>query len=164
MLWENDFEREFMMMDFRTWLPDESLMRTDKMTMAFGLEQRVPILDHRMVELAYTVPSKMKVGFLKNQTKMIWKQAMDEFLPEHVKGSAHKKVWLAPMSDWLRYDLRDWVKEVLSKDYADTSEYINFSEVRKMFDEHCEHEKYHLNLLWAIITFQIWYKKFISNK
>ncbi|MBU4331849.1 asparagine synthase (glutamine-hydrolyzing) [Patescibacteria group bacterium] len=160
---KKDFEKQFMMMDFKTWLVDESLMRTDKMTMAFGLEQRVPILDHRLVELAYQIPSKMKLGILKNQTKLIWKQAMDEFLPEHVKKSAHKKVWLAPMSEWLRTDLKGWAKEVLSKDYVDTSEYINFREVQKMFDDHCERRKYNLHLIWAVITFQLWYRRFIID-
>ncbi|NQU77786.1 asparagine synthase (glutamine-hydrolyzing) [Candidatus Falkowbacteria bacterium] len=159
----NDFERDFMMMDFRTWLTDESLMRTDKMTMAFGLEQRVPILDHKMAELAYKIPTNMKVGVLRNQTKLIWKKAMDEFLPRHVKDSAHKKVWLAPMSDWLRGDLNFWAREVLSYEYADTSEYINLDEVRKMFFDHCDKKKYNLYLIWATITFQIWYKRFIID-
>ena len=158
-----DFERDFMMMDFKTWLVDESLMRTDKMTMAHGLEQRVPILDHRLAELAYQIPSSMKLGVFKNQTKLIWKQAMNEFLPEHVKESAHKKVWLAPMSDWIRYDLHDWVGEVLNKDYADTSEFINFDEVQEMFKEHCEKKKYHLHLIWAVICFQIWWRLYITN-
>jgi len=160
----NSFEQDFMMMDFKTWLTDESLMRTDKMTMAFGLEQRVPILDYRMAELAYTIPTNMKVGMLRNQTKLIWKEAMDEFLPNHIKESAYKKVWLTPMSDWLRGDLNFWAREVLSNEYADTSKYINLDEVRKMFFDHCDKKKYNLYLIWAVITFQIWYKRFILDK
>ena len=54
-------ENYFMLVDLKTWLVDESLMRTDKMTMALGLEQRVPILDHQLAELAMKIPSKYKI-------------------------------------------------------------------------------------------------------
>jgi len=56
-----DFEKYFMLVDLQAWLTNESLMRTDKMTMAFGLEERVPLLDHRLVELAVKIPSKYKL-------------------------------------------------------------------------------------------------------
>ncbi|MCP6718835.1 MAG: asparagine synthase (glutamine-hydrolyzing), partial [Patescibacteria group bacterium] len=83
---ENKFKDQnkyLMYLDLSTWLPDESLLRSDKMTMAFGLEERVPILDHRLVEFAFRIPTKYKVRGKKN-SKWIFQQAMKEYLPPHV--------------------------------------------------------------------------------
>ena len=161
-MFTKDFENHFMLIDLKTWLADESLMRTDKMTMAFGLEQRVPILDHNLVELAMKIPSKLKIKNRK-EGKVIFKQAMKEYLPEHILKSAHKKVWLTPMSGWLRGDLNDFAKSILSPDYcSETKEYFDWNGINKMFIDHIDKKKYNLNLIWAIITFQIWHKKYIK--
>lgn len=157
-----DFENHFMIADLKTWLADESLMRTDKMTMAYGLEQRVPVLDHHLVELAMKVPSQYKIKSRK-EGKAIFKEAMEEYLPKHVLESTHKKVWLSPMSEWLRTDLNEFAKSVLSPDYClATKEYFDWNGVNKMFIDHVNKKKYNLNLIWAIITFQIWYKNTIE--
>lgn len=154
-----DFEKLFMLTDLKTWLVDESLMRTDKMTMAHGLEQRVPILDHHLIELAMKIPSKYKMTN-KDQGKAIFIEAMKEYLPKHVLESGKKKVWLTPMSHWLRTDLNNLAKNVLSSDYCSESQkYFDFEEIGKMFDDHIEKRKYNLNLIWALITFQLFLKK-----
>jgi len=156
-----NFEKLFMLTDLKTWLVDESLMRTDKMTMADGLEQRVPILDHHLIELAYKVSSKYKMGN-SEQGKEIFIEAMKKYLPDHVLESGKKKVWLTPMSRWLRADLKKIALDILSSNYcSDTKKYFNFDEINKMFIDHVEERKYNLNLIWAVITFQVWYKKFI---
>ncbi|MDP2946747.1 MAG: asparagine synthase (glutamine-hydrolyzing) [Nanoarchaeota archaeon] len=153
--------KNFMLVDLNTWLVDESLMRTDKMTMAFGLEQRVPILDHYLVELAAKIPSKYKMAD-KEHGKKIFIEAMKQYLPEHVLKSDKKKVWLTPMSEWLRRGLNGFAKEVLSADYCpETKKYFDFEGIQKMFDDHIEKRKYNLNLIWALITFQIWCKKYL---
>ena len=158
-----DFENYFMLIDLKTWLADESLMRTDKMTMAFGLEQRVPVLDHHLVELSAMIPSKFKIKS-RREGKAIFKEAMKEYLPKHVLESARKKVWLTPMSEWLRTDLKDFAQSVLSPDYClETQNYLDFVGINEMFINHVNKKKYNLNLIWAIITFQIWYKKYIKK-
>ncbi len=155
-----DFEKQFMLTDIQSWLVDESLMRTDKTTMAFGLEYRVPVLDHRLVELSAQIPTTWKIKLRKG--KVIFKQAMKEFLPNHILASAKKKVWLPPASQWLRTDLNKFARQILSKDYADTSEFFNLNEINKIFSEHCEKKAYHLDLLWAVLMFQMWYKQYIK--
>jgi len=156
-----DYGRLFMLTDLKTWLTDESLMRSDKMTMAHGLEQRVPILDHYLVELAAKISSKYKMGS-KEQGKVIFIEAMKQYLPEHILKSEKKKVWLTPMSEWLRRGLNDYAKEVLSADYCpETQKYFDFNGIQKMFDDHIEKRKYNLNLIWALITFQIWCKRYL---
>lgn len=158
-----DFEKDFMLIDLKTWLADESLMRTDKMTMAFGLEQRVPILDHQLVELAMRIPSKFKIKN-KLEGKAIFKEAMKEYLPKHVLESSYKKVWLTPMSNWLRTDLKEFAKFILSPDWCqETKKYFDFEGINKMFIDHIDKRKYNLNLIWALITFQVWHRRYLSS-
>jgi asparagine synthase (glutamine-hydrolysing) len=153
--------KSFMLTDLNTWLVDESLMRTDKMTMAHGLEQRVPILDHYLVELSSKIPSKYKI-LNKDQGKAIFIEAMKQYLPEHILKSDKKKVWLTPMSEWLRRGLNGFAKEALSADYClESKKYFDFNGIQRMFDDHIEKRKYNLNLIWALITFQIWCKKYL---
>jgi len=157
------FSNQFMLTDLKTWLADESLMRSDKMTMASGLEQRVPILDHHLVELSVKIPSEYKM-LNKNQGKAIFIEAVRKYLPEHVLNSERKKVWMTPASQWLRENLNQKAKEILSPDYVpENKKYFDFNGIQKMFDDHIERKKYNLNLIWALITFQIWSKKYIEN-
>ncbi len=71
---KNDSAKQMMYLDLKTWLVDESLMRTDRMTMGYGLEERVPILDHRIAELAFRIPTRFKIKG-KDRGKEIFKEA-----------------------------------------------------------------------------------------
>ena len=155
------FVNQYMLADLKTWLADESLMRSDKMTMAHGLEERVPILDHQLVELSVKIPSKYKM-LNKNHGKAIFIEAMKKYLPKHISELDRKKVWMTPASQWLREGLNQKAKKVLSVDYfPNNQKYFNFTEIQKMFDNHVNKTKYNLNLIWALITFQIWCKKYL---
>ncbi len=156
-----DFEKQFMWADVRSWLVDESLLRSDKMSMAFGLEQRVPMLDHRLVELSLKIPTKWKIKG--KNTKVILKEAMKKYIPEYILRQP-KRGWTSPASGWLRADMKELAYEVLSPDYIpETKEYFNFKTVKRMLDDHISGKKYNMNLIWALITFQIWYKECIKN-
>jgi len=126
------------------------------MTMAFGLEERVPILDHHLIELSARIPSKYKI---KGEGKAIFKKAMEEYLPDYVLG-APKRGWFSPVAKWLRTDLKDFAYDVLSEDYSPkTNQYFNFPEIRKILDDHISKKRYNLNCLWVLMTFQIWAKQ-----
>jgi len=157
-----DFEKQFMWVDIRSWLPDESLIRSDKMSMAWGLEQRVPILDHRLVELSLKIPTKWKIKG--NDKKAIFKEALKEYIPDYVINQP-KRGWFSPTSEWLRGDLKDLACEVLSESYnSGTQHLFDFIAIKKMFNNHIEKKEYNMNLIWALLVFQIWYKQFITNK
>jgi asparagine synthase (glutamine-hydrolysing) len=136
-----DFSKYLMYLDFSKWLPDESLLRSDKMTMAHGLEERVPLLDHRLVELAFRIPTKWKVRGKKN-SKWIFREAMKQYVPAHI----------------LNRDKRGWFSPAYC---ADTQEYLNFLGARKMLDDHISRKRYNMHILWSLMIFQVWYKTFI---
>lgn len=156
-----DFTKYFILVDILTWLTDFGLINSDKMSMAAGLEQRVPFLDHRLVELSMKIPTKYKIRG--KEGKRIFKKAMADYLPKHVLDEP-KRGFFAPASEWLRRDLNLLARETLSPDYnPETREYFNFRQIKKIFNEHISRKSYRLNTLWSLLTWQIWYKLFIKR-
>ncbi|HPL95305.1 MAG TPA: asparagine synthase (glutamine-hydrolyzing) [bacterium] len=156
----NDFEKYFMWVDTQTWLVDHSLIRTDKTTMSFALEERVPILDHRLVELSLKIPTRYKVD-LKN-TKKIFKETFKSDLPAYLFKQP-KRGWLSPAAQWLRGELKNFAYDVLADNFAPTSNnIIDLKAARQMLDDHISGKKYNLHLLWIIITYQLWSRRLNS--
>lgn len=159
---DRDFARYSSLIDLRSWLIDFGLILSDKTTMAWGLEERVPILDHRLIELSAKIPTKFKIKG--RQTKHLFRSAMAQYLPPHILNEP-KRGFFCPISEWLRTGLYDFAKEVLSENYVSSSkEIFDFKEIDRIFEDHVNRRKYNLNLIWGLITFQIWCKKFIENK
>jgi len=152
-----DFEKVFMNTDRQSWLVDESLMRSDKMSMGSGLEVRVPLLDKELVSFANTIPTKYKVS--SSNTKIIFKEAFKKDLPPYLLKEP-KRGWFSPGAKWLRDEgIYLVAKEVLSKDYNETTKSLfNWEEVQKILEDHCSKKEYNITIIWALLTFQIWAK------
>lgn len=156
-----DFGKYLMYLDLTTWLAEESLMRSDKMTMAHGLEERVPILDHRLVEFAFRIPTKWKVRD-RNRSKWIFRLAMRRYLPPSVLRE-DKRGWFPPASMWLRGAMKDFAYEVLSPRYTDTKEFLNFPAIYAILARHVSGCEYNMPIIWSLLTFQVWHKLFIKR-
>lgn len=161
-----DFGKTFMNIDRQSWLVDESLLRTDKMTMAFGLEERVPILDYRLVELANKIPTAWKFKIWRQrpsgfQGKSIWRDAVFDYLPNHIKNEK-KRGWFTPMAKWVRKELKDTVAEILSPQNLN-GEYFIADGVGKVWEDHLSGKRYNLNTIWAVVMWQLWYNSFMKK-
>ncbi len=169
---DTDFTRQFMRTDVQTWLTDESLVRSDKMGMASGLEQRLPFLDYRLVELADRIPVSYKLGKKgihvfqsgkQYQGKQILISAMRDYLPDTVM-SQPKWGWFSPAAKWIRGPLYPLMKEVLSPSYnRGTADMFDFVALEKMLEDHVSKKQYALNTLWSVMTFQLWYRQFMEK-
>lgn len=167
-----DFTRQFMRTDILSWLPDESLARSDKMSMAHGLEQRVPFLDHRLVELADRIPVKYKIGRKglmfgrigqHYEGKVILREAMAPYLPTFVLNQP-KWGWFSPAAKWVRGPFKPLMQEVLLSSYcAGTGDLFDFNALQKILADHINKRQYALNTLWSVMTFQLWYKQFMRS-
>jgi asparagine synthase (glutamine-hydrolysing) len=163
------FTREFMRTDVRSWLPDESLLRSDKMAMAASLEGRVPFLDHRLVEFADRIPVAMKLGTKGlafgdvghgYRGKKILTEAMEKYIPDDVLKQ-QKWGWFSPASKWLRTDLRPLLEEVLRPSWHERSkDILDFEALRTLYQDHIDKKTYALNTLWSVLTFQLWLREF----
>jgi len=156
---QEKFHKIFPQLDFSHWLPEESLMRSDKMTMLSGLEQRVPFLDNNLINLAYSIPFAWKVG--RKMRKIILRKAYGELLPQFIL-SAPKRGFFSPAAKWLRNkEWQDYVEEKLSSKNLDKLGIFNNKAVQDMYRKHLSKEKYNLQLIWAVLTFVVWAE---SNK
>jgi len=146
-------------LDIKTWLLDDALNRSDRMSMAHSVEQRVPFLDKDMVELAMSIPSKFNINN-GHSGKEVLKQALNDYIPSYIYNQP-KRGFFSPMAKWLRSDLNDWAYEILSPNYNKSAkEFFNFKEIKIILDKHMSGEEYALNTIWSLINFQIWYKLF----
>ena len=116
--------------DFKTLLP-ALLQVEDRMSMAHGLELRVPLLDHPIVEVAATIPANIK--FKNGQMKYILRQAITPFVPEIILERKDKMGFPTPLSEWLSGEARDFVRDVfssqkaLSRDLVDNRQVLHSS-------------------------------------
>ena len=151
---KSDFEKIFMDADRQTWLAGDSLMRTDKMSMAHALEVRVPILDYRLTEISQKIPTDWKIKG--KNGKIIFCQAFPEYLLPHLVNRP-KTGWFTPMAKWLREEpLKSMAMDILD---SLPNEYFKKDEIKKIFTDHLEGKVYNLNIIWSLISFGIWYDK-----
>ncbi len=164
----DSFEELFMRVDRRTWLVDEDLNRGDKLSMAHGLELRVPMLDRDVVEYSATIPARAKIfiaGLNLSATKIpgkgILKAAFAEDLPSFLFGQP-KRGFYSPVAKWLRRpEVYNLAKEAFTPEYYPPSaDLFNWDEINVMLEEHYDKSKYHANILWLVLSFQLWAKMF----
>ena len=154
-----DFERAFMDTDRQSWLVDESLMRTDKMTMSAAIEYRVPFLDKDVIAFAGRVPTRDKVSL--KRTKILVRDAYARHIPDFIYNQP-KRGWFSPGAKWLRNPkIYALAHEVLAADYcAATKGLFDWQAVVAMLEDHKDAKRYNSVMLWALIIFQIWARKY----
>jgi asparagine synthase (glutamine-hydrolysing) len=158
-LQSQDKTAAFMLADIMSWLPDQALTLGDKMSMRGSVEVRVPLLDREVVDLALTIPIYHKVTPF--TTKKVLKEAFRQMLPAQLFREP-KRGWFSPGAKWLRRpEMQGVVRRILSPEYYEpTRDLFNWTEVHQMLEEHIEKREYNLTILWMIMTFQIWAKKY----
>ncbi len=155
-----DAANQMMKTDVATLLVDESLIRSENLTMAHGLEERVPLLDRDLVELGLSIPSKYKINN-RYQGKKIFKDAFSGILPEFVLEQK-KRGFFSPAAKWLRGDLKNMAYEILAPGYSEkTKDYFDWNEIKNILDNHIDKKEYGLNTIWSLMTFQVWARNYL---
>lgn len=160
-----DYSRTFdginqdLYLDFKTYLVDNILVKVDRMSMATSLEARVPLLDYKMVEFAFSLPESLKLKG--NTTKYFMKNAMRGILPDEIIDR-QKEGFSIPIKNWLKTDLKDLMMEYLSEKRVNESGLFNYGAVQKMIGEHLNNRQNHAHRLWSLILFNIWREKFLN--
>ena len=145
--------------DLMAVMPDSPLMKVDKMSMAHGLEVRVPFLDHEFVEFCATIPGDLKLGGF--TTKKIFRSAMKGILPDDIRGRG-KQGYSFPIKNWLRNELNDYMKDVLTSSSL-IKDAFNPAFVNQLIKEHQEHRANHNHILWALINLAVWHRQFVES-
>jgi len=145
--------------DLHTWLPGDILAKADKMTMANSLELRVPYLDHKLFEFAATIPTRYKIKGTK--TKYALREAFKDVLPREVINRP-KRGFPVPTRRWLTGELKEPVKKILKDSF--TPEYLNYSFVDRLFQEHQKGMADHSRKIWTVLIFLLWHDIFIKGR
>lgn len=149
----HDHTATMMYLDFIGYLPEDILTKLDRASMAVGLEARVPLLDHRVVEFAWRLPLNMK---LRNGTqKWLLKQVLHRYVPQHLVERP-KKGFAIPLGEWLRGPLRDWAESLLDKTRLRSEGFLDSTLVRDVWARHLARKGDWEHQLWTVLSFQMW--------
>lgn len=154
-----DHLNQMMYVDLKTWLADTYMEKTDKATMACGLEARLPLLDYRLVELAFQMPGALKVqGW---STKRIFKTAVAGLVPETVLRK-RKHGFAVPTDPWFRGELKEYAFDLLLGSRAASREYFNMEVVERLWREHAQGRAVWDEHLWVLLNFEVWQRTFLD--
>jgi asparagine synthase (glutamine-hydrolysing) len=155
----NDWLAGVQHFDLNAYLPQDILTKVDRMTMAHSVEARPPLLDHRLVEFAATIPARFRLR--DGQTKYLFKQAMRGILPDRIIDRP-KQGFAVPLARWLRNDLKTFARDVLLSPAAERRGIFNLSYVEHLLQLNDRGRNLDLQL-WTILSLELWCRRFIDR-
>jgi len=146
--------------DSKTWLPDDLLIKADKMTMANSVELRVPLLDHVVLEFAASLPVRQKVR--RNTTKYIAKKALSSRVPKPILDRK-KAGFPVPYESWLANGMKSWVHNVLFDRKTLNRGYFNRSAIEDLVRRNQLSGRYSKEV-FSLLTLELWHREFVETQ
>jgi asparagine synthase (glutamine-hydrolysing) len=153
-----DLLDQMLYVDTKTWLPDDLLIKADKITMANSLELRVPLLDHVLLEFAASLPAQYKVKGL--GTKRVLKRAFVERVPREII-ERKKTGFPIPYAQWFRSHLRDYVHDVLLGGRTLGRGYFAKAGIEKLLSRYDQGEPLEKEI-FSLLTLELWHRQFVD--
>ena len=141
--------------DYTGYLADDILVKVDRASMAVGLEARAPLLDQRVLELAWSLPREYL--FDGRTGKRVLRDLLRRYVPNSLIDRP-KRGFSVPVKEWLVGPLRDWVEDLISEQTLDHQGMFDTKAVREAWQQHQLGWADHSELMWSILMFQAWWK------
>jgi asparagine synthase (glutamine-hydrolysing) len=145
-------------LDLKNYLPLDILTKVDRMSMAHSLEARVPLLDHKLVEFAVTIPPELRLRG--GTTKYIFKQALRGILPDTIIDRP-KQGFAIPLASWFRGQLDGFVEDLLFSDSSRERQLFNTAYIEKLLKLNAAGRPVGFTL-WTLISFELWCRRFLD--
>jgi asparagine synthase (glutamine-hydrolysing) len=146
--------------DFVTRLPEHSLVLTDRMTMAHGLEARSPFLDHKLVEFLARVPANIKIQ--NNQPKHLMRKLAAGYLPNPILNR-EKQGFMFPIAYWFRTDLFPLISQTLENSHFVKEGLFKKDTIQRLLAEHRSNHHDHHVRLWMLLNLELWHQCYIEH-
>jgi asparagine synthase (glutamine-hydrolysing) len=146
--------------DVHTYLVDDILTKVDRMSMAVSLEAREPLLDHKLLEFAASVPSSLKLR--NGRSKYLLRKAIGRRVPAEIV-ERRKQGFEAPIGEWLRGPLAPLADSLLADGRLRARGVFEDAEVRRLWTEHRTGRADHRHRLWQLIMLELWFRQFVDR-
>jgi asparagine synthase (glutamine-hydrolysing) len=157
---DGDALRRMLMIDVQSWLPDNLLERGDRMSMAASLELRPPFLDRKMMELAFSLPSSLKV--YKGTTKWLVKLVALRYLPDSIVNR-RKVGFRVPLDAWFRDGLEAFAWDTLTSQGSFASMVFDRALVQQLLERHRNGRVNEEIRIWTLLCLEAWYQEFFGS-
>lgn len=151
---------QMLFLDTKVWLPDDLLVKADKMTMANAQELRTPFLDHKLVEYAANAPVSLKL--FNGTGKYLLKAAMANSLPQEIINRP-KKGFPTPIKRWLTGKLGQQTRDILLQTNSATRRYFDIKRVEGLINEHIDGRVDRKEELFTLLIFEYWHRRFLGS-
>lgn len=149
-----------MLLDLKTYVPDEILAVADRTSMAYSLEVRNPLLDYKLVEFSFRISHDLK--YHNKEKKYLLKKILYDMIPQELLDRP-KHGFSAPVGDWLRGPLNTQLKDVSTEYFLKKQDIFNFQYLQRMiYKLENTRESIYETILWSYLVFQLWYSKYIA--
>jgi len=143
--------------DLTTYLPGDLMVKSDRMSMAHGLEVRSPFLDHHLAEFAARIPAEQSIRSMSG--KQTLKRAYSNLIPEEI-SKRPKSGFTMPIKEWINGQMKDFTHELLMAGDSEVSKVINREFISRMLEQHQARKHDHSARLWNLVCLEIWAKTF----
>jgi asparagine synthase (glutamine-hydrolysing) len=148
-----------MAFDFETYLPEDCLVKVDRMSMAHSIESRVPLLDHLVIEFAASLPASMKMPG--GRLKHLLKELAFTLVPRDLLDRP-KQGFGVPVGHWFRGELREAFGDILGSALSRQRGYFEQPFVDRVLGEHLAGKRDHSLRLWQLLMFELWHRQYVD--
>lgn len=145
--------------DVKSYLVDNCLVKSDRMSMAVSLEARVPLLDKELVAMAFQIPDALKIA--KGRTKVLLKKVAAKHVPNACVYRP-KEGFSIPIKNWLKKELRPLMDDLLDRHTIQSQGLFNSTYVERLKQEHLSGIANHSHVIWSMMVFQAWRKRWLE--